>query len=47
RMPPNGRMGTGLGLAMARSAAIAHGGRLTARNGPNGGALFELELPAG
>lgn len=46
RMPPNGRMGTGLGLAMARSAAIAHGGRLTARNGTNGGALFELELPA-
>jgi signal transduction histidine kinase len=46
RMPPNGRMGTGLGLAMARSAAIAHGGRLTARNGPNGGAVFELELPA-
>ncbi|GAA1137445.1 hypothetical protein GCM10009630_40580 [Kribbella jejuensis] len=46
RMPPNGRMGTGLGLAMARSAAVAHGGRLSARNGPNGGALFELELPA-
>ncbi|MEV6269078.1 HAMP domain-containing sensor histidine kinase [Kribbella sp. NPDC051936] len=46
RPPPNGRTGTGLGLAMARSAALAHGGRLSARNGPNGGALFELELPA-
>ncbi|HWD81574.1 MAG TPA: HAMP domain-containing sensor histidine kinase [Kribbella sp.] len=46
RMPPNGRMGTGLGLAMARSAAIAHGGGLSARNGPGGGAVFELELPA-
>ncbi|WP_166658902.1 sensor histidine kinase KdpD [Kribbella sp. VKM Ac-2571] len=47
RMPPNGRMGTGLGLAMARSAAIAHGGELTAKNGPNGGAVFELRLPGG
>jgi len=47
RMPPHGPMGTGLGLSMARSAAIAHGGTLTVRNGPNGGALFELVVPAG
>jgi signal transduction histidine kinase len=46
RMPPYGPMGTGLGLSMARSTAIAHGGSLTARNGPSGGALFELVLPA-
>ena len=47
RMPPHGPMGTGLGLSMARSAAIAHGGTLTVRNGPSGGALFELIVPAG
>ncbi|HEY3557745.1 MAG TPA: HAMP domain-containing sensor histidine kinase [Kribbella sp.] len=46
RMPPNGRMGSGLGLAMARSAAVAHGGTLSAWNGRNGGAVFELTLPA-
>ncbi|WP_344240294.1 HAMP domain-containing sensor histidine kinase [Kribbella hippodromi] len=45
RMPPHGPMGTGLGLSMARSVAVAHGGTLTARNGP-GGAVFALELPA-
>ncbi|GAA3121742.1 signal transduction histidine kinase [Kribbella aluminosa] len=46
RIAPNGRMGTGLGLAMARSTAIAHGGTLTARNAADGGAVFELRLPA-
>ena len=43
RMPPNGPIGSGLGLPMARSAAIAHGGSLTASN--DRGAVFELTLP--
>ncbi|MFN2196521.1 MAG: ATP-binding protein [Anaerolineales bacterium] len=37
--------GSGLGLAIARQLALAHGGTLTARNHPQGGALFELVLP--
>ncbi|TDW78064.1 sensor histidine kinase [Kribbella pratensis] len=46
RKPPYGAMGTGLGLSMARSAATAHGGALSVRNEPPGGAVFTLELPA-
>ncbi|MFI5854204.1 ATP-binding protein [Streptomyces parvulus] len=38
--------GAGLGLAIARDVAVRHGGTLTARGGPAGGALFELRLPA-
>lgn len=37
--------GTGLGLAIARQLARAHGGDLTARNHPKGGAEFTLRLP--
>jgi signal transduction histidine kinase len=37
--------GTGLGLPIARAIARAHGGELRASS--PGGALFELELPAG
>jgi two-component system OmpR family sensor kinase/two-component system sensor histidine kinase BaeS len=39
--------GTGLGLAIARNLAQAHGGSLTARNHPQGGAEFILTLPLG
>ncbi|MGW2344861.1 sensor histidine kinase [Streptomyces sp. NPDC001661] len=39
--------GAGLGLAIARDVAERHGGSLTVRSAPEGGALFELELPAG
>ncbi len=37
--------GVGLGLHIARQVVDAHGGRLTARNRPRGGAVFELVLP--
>jgi signal transduction histidine kinase len=37
--------GAGLGLAIARELAVAHGGRLSVRESPSGGACFELTLP--
>ncbi|MFE9439128.1 sensor histidine kinase [Streptomyces sp. NPDC006602] len=37
--------GAGLGLAIARDVAVRHGGTLTVRTAPEGGALFELRLP--
>lgn len=37
--------GAGLGLAIARRALQAHGGKLTATNGEMGGALFTGRLP--
>ena len=37
--------GNGLGLAIARSLARAHGGDAVAMNRPGGGALVRLELP--
>jgi len=42
----DGSGGTGLGLAICRKIMAAHHGRITARNAPGGGALFELRLPA-
>ena len=38
--------GMGLGLAICRSIAAAHGGRIEADNGPDGGAVFRAILPA-
>ncbi|KRV49508.1 histidine kinase [Wenjunlia vitaminophila] len=38
--------GAGLGLAIARDVAVRHGGSLSVRRAPSGGALFELLLPA-
>ncbi|MFF3497331.1 sensor histidine kinase [Streptomyces sp. NPDC002795] len=38
--------GAGLGLAIARDVAERHGGSLTVRSAPEGGALFELALPS-
>ena len=37
--------GLGLGLAISAGFAAEMGGRLVARNGPHGGAVFELILP--
>lgn len=38
--------GSGLGLAMARQIARAHGAELTAEAAPGGGALFRLTFGA-
>jgi signal transduction histidine kinase len=38
--------GAGLGLAIAHSVAVAHGGRLTVESAPGAGSLFRLDLPA-
>lgn len=38
--------GTGLGLAIARTIARRHGGDIQLRNGPTGGLVVELTLPA-
>lgn len=37
--------GTGLGLAVTRQIALAHGGDITAENAVDGGAVFRLVLP--
>ncbi len=42
---PAGRQ-PGLGLAVARQLVEAHGGRLTLKNGPNGGAVATIRLDA-
>jgi len=37
--------GTGLGLAIVHRIAVAHGGRVTAANCPEGGAAFTIQIP--
>ena len=38
--------GSGIGLAVARQIALAHGGRLDYRAAPTGGAVFHMVLPS-
>ena len=38
--------GSGLGLSIVRAIIERHGGTVTVTNAPNGGAMFELDLPA-
>jgi len=39
------RGGTGLGLAITRQLTEAHGGKISASNVPEGGAIFTINLP--
>ena len=42
-----GAAGSGLGLSIARAIVERHGGRITAHNALEGGAVFEIRLKAG
>ena len=41
----NDRFGTGMGLAITRGLLDVQGGRITASNHPDGGAVFTLDIP--
>ena len=41
------RRGMGIGLSVCYTIIRAHGGSLSARNAPNGGAIFRFSLPLG
>jgi two-component system sensor histidine kinase KdpD len=45
RFARGGEGGFGLGLAICKAAAEAHGGTISAQNQPAGGALFTVRLP--
>ncbi|WP_420847096.1 sensor histidine kinase [Nonomuraea basaltis] len=37
--------GSGIGLAVVRELVTAHHGTISARSGPDGGAIFTIRLP--
>ncbi len=43
--PTAGEKSTGLGLAIARKIVEAHGGQISAHNGPREGAVFSFHIP--
>jgi signal transduction histidine kinase len=45
RGPERGTAASGLGLAIAQGLAELHGGKIEAKNCPDGGSLFRLTLP--
>jgi signal transduction histidine kinase len=45
RLPTSSSSGLGLGLAIARTIAEVHNGRLEILNHPKGGMIFSLHLP--
>lgn len=45
RLPESKTGGTGLGLSIAKGFTEAHGGKLTLRNLPEGGAEFTINIP--
>jgi signal transduction histidine kinase len=45
RLPGSAEGGVGLGLALVRSIAARHEGRVWCENRPDGGACFVVELP--
>jgi signal transduction histidine kinase len=47
RSETQGRRGSGVGLALVRHVAEAHGGRVTVRSEPGAGSRFTLWLPLG
>ena len=45
RRGADARRGMGIGLSVCMSIVKAHGGNMTARNSPDGGAIFTFTLP--
>ncbi len=46
RLPNTASGGSGLGLSIVKGFTIAHNGKITLINNPNGGATFTIKIPA-